>query len=78
MKVGQTIRIRVNGAKGHIISIDDHSIEIAWEKDNNAIDYGERIKYDLPHIEDLVKTGVILIYDELPKKDPNLLFKRKK
>jgi len=77
MKADQTICIRVNGAKGRIISIDDNSIEITWKKENGVIDYGERIRYDLPHIENLVKIGTLIVSDGLPDSDPNLLFRSK-
>lgn len=74
MKVGQIYCSAKTGIKARIVLIDrrNNLIEIEWFGDN------DRSVFSLLEIERFVKNEEILIYDELPAGDPNLLFKENK
>lgn len=75
MKVGQRLRIVNSGGKGRIAIINDKIIGIDWARHDADGAYDE---YELSHIEGLVKIGTLELYNELPPKNPNLLFKGRK
>lgn len=77
MKVGQTLYINSSGSRGSIAAINKSTsvICVVWTDHG---EYSRTITYGLSHLEDLIKIGTLKVYDELPSKNPNLLFKEKK
>ena len=80
IEVGQIIRVRITSTEGRVIIIDKYRnlIDIDWKRSNGGSRYNETTRYDLPHIESLLKLGTLILLDDLPVKNPNLLFKRRK
>jgi len=86
MEVGQILRINSTGGIGRIAAIDgsDGTININWEKHDATYHgpkyyrYHDTIKYELTHIEELVRIGTLRLMedDKLSSENPNLLFKR--
>ena len=83
MKLGQTLRITANNAKGRIAKVSKTIgyIDISWQRRNNngELYYDPTAdRYDFPHIENLLKQGTLSMYNELPVEDPNVLFSKSK
>jgi hypothetical protein len=78
MRVGQIYRSAKSGNKARIILIDreNDDIKIEWFESDGELCLKDVSTFDLSHIEQLVKEGVIEIYDEMPTENPNFLFKK--